>query len=66
MDEHKMTYEQYCCVLKQNIVFEETVFHNGTHEIDCMHYSECKNSGGCKNPILCQRIKKNIALRNAE
>lgn len=64
MNKHKLTYEQYCCVLQQNIVLEETVFHNGTHELHCTHYAECKNCGGCKNDILKTRLKKNIIADN--
>lgn len=60
MNKHKLTYEQYCCVLKRNIVLEETVFHNGTHEISCTHYSQCRSRGGCRNEILSGRLKNNI------
>lgn len=64
MKKHKLTYEQYCCVLRQNIVLEETVYHNGTHEVSCTHFAECKNDGGCRNAILNARIKKNIPNDN--
>lgn len=64
MNKHKLTYEQYCCVLRQNIVLEETVFHNGTREVRCTHYAECRNCGGCTNDILNARIQKNIPVDN--
>lgn len=59
MKKHSRTYEQYCWVLKKNIVFEETVFHNGTSALSCTHYYECKDNGGCKNEILARLIKEN-------
>lgn len=64
MNMHKLTYEQYCCVLQQNIVFEETVYHNGSREINCTHYNECRGIGGCTNRILKERLAKNIASDN--
>ncbi|MBQ7688704.1 MAG: hypothetical protein IJT27_05765 [Clostridia bacterium] len=52
MDRHSKAYEQYCWVMEKNIVFEETVFHNGTHEVRCTHFSECRDCGGCRNKSL--------------
>lgn len=59
MKKHSRAYEQYCWILKKNIVFEETVFHNGTYKLSCMHLNECKNCGGCKNPILAELFDEN-------
>lgn len=60
MKNYMKTYEQYCCVLKRNIVLEETVFCNGTHTLKCTHFSECKHSGGCRNVLIEPRL--NIAV----
>lgn len=45
-------YEQYCWVLEKNIVFEETVFHDGARELRCTHFAECRECGGCRNGSL--------------
>ncbi len=52
MKKHSRAYEQYCWVLQKNIVFEETLFHNGTQEIRCSHFRECREQGGCRNQGL--------------
>lgn len=64
MNKHKLTYEQYCCVLQRNIVLEETVFHNGTRAISCTHFAECRTAGGCRNAILNARIQNNLTDDN--
>lgn len=53
MKKHSVTYEQYCCVKKKNIVLEETLFHNGKKQIRCTSLSDCENCGGCTHPYLC-------------
>ncbi|MBR0537101.1 MAG: hypothetical protein IJK40_03040 [Clostridia bacterium] len=58
MEQHSVTYEQYCCVLQRNIVFEETFFHNGTRRVYCTYYPECRRSGGCKNNIFHPILSK--------
>ena len=59
MNKHSRVYEQYCWVMKKNIAFEETTFHNGTSQISCMHLGECTRNGGCKNAILAALFKEN-------
>ncbi|MBQ7637573.1 MAG: hypothetical protein IJS90_01555 [Clostridia bacterium] len=59
MKKHSRSYEQYCWVLGKNIVFEETVFHNGTTALRCTHFYECSNNGGCKNRILSELFTEN-------
>ena len=59
MKKHSHAYEQYCWVLKKNIVFVETVYHNGTNAIACTHYYECRDKGGCKNKILSALFSEN-------
>lgn len=69
MKNYLKTYEQYCCVLKRNIVLEETVFCNGTHTLHCTHFSECENSGGCKNILIEPRLNASagaVTLRNCD
>ena len=58
MKKHSNTYEQYCWVLHRNIVFEETIYHNGTSSLSCTHYYECKDNGGCKNEILARLLSQ--------
>ena len=60
MKKHSRAYEQYCWVLGKNIVFEETVYHNGTNAVRCTHFKECKADGGCKNAILSELFGKNL------
>lgn len=52
MKQHSRTYEQYCWVMKKNIVFEETTFHNGTYSVRCSRFGDCAAAGGCKNRSL--------------
>ena len=56
MDHHSNVYQQYCWVLKKNVVFEQTVYHDGRDETRCMYYGECRQNGGCKNRSLCGRL----------
>lgn len=53
-------YEQYCCVLKRNIVLEETTYENGTKRTICTNYLNCCNCGGCKNRILKETISRSL------
>ncbi|MCL2514101.1 MAG: hypothetical protein FWF08_09375 [Oscillospiraceae bacterium] len=52
MNKHQSSFEQYCCVMKKNVVMEETVFHNGEKAVKCVYSVICDNNGGCKNKIL--------------
>ena len=60
MKKHSRAYEQFCWVLGKNIVFEETVFHNGTNQIACTHLKECMHNGGCRNEILAALFSENL------
>ncbi len=63
MDRHSKTYELYCSVVGQNIIVEETVFHNGEKSARCLHGTVCESCGGCKNKILNERILKKVEKR---
>ncbi len=63
MDRHSRTYELYCSVVGQNIIVEETVFHNGVKSTRCLYGAVCAGCGGCKNKILCERILKTVEKR---
>lgn len=52
MRKHSKSYEQYCWVKQENIVFEETLYHNGTKRVICKNLSDCGRCGGCKNDVL--------------
>ncbi len=52
MEQHETTYEQYCWVMRRNIVLEETTFHNGTRKVSCMQAHLCRENGGCRNVNL--------------
>lgn len=56
MDRHLITYEQYCWVKNKNVVFQETVFHDGSKSTSCLFYPECAECGGCKNTTLKRKI----------
>ena len=56
MDRHCRVYEQFCWVLDKNVVFEQTVYHNGTNETRCVYFSECRARGGCRNRQLRGRL----------
>lgn len=66
MKNYMKTYEQYCCVLKRNIVLEETVFSNGTRTVHCTHYNECRHNGGCKNVIIEPRLDVPASYSNCD
>lgn len=61
MRSHSKSYEQYCCIVKKNIVVEETYYHDGKKKLVCTMYPQC---GQCGNKILknnfenCKTIEK--------
>ena len=59
MKNHKLTDEQYCFVQGGNVVFEETVYHNGERSRRCSRYEDCRRAGGCKNTALNAEIGEN-------
>lgn len=54
MKSHSKSYEQYCCIVKKNVVVEETTFHNGEKTFICTMEPQCC---GCKNKILKNRFE---------
>ena len=66
MQQHSMTYEQYCWVKQKNIVLEETVFHNGTKKVRCTSYQDCTGDGGCRNNALSWLWDKRLSFCAAE
>ncbi len=59
MKQHKNTYEQYCFVRGGNVIFEETVFHDGIRTRRCSRYETCVKEGGCKNSALFSQFGEN-------
>ena len=59
MKSHSSTYEQYCYVRGGNVVFLETVRHDGARFVRGAAFPACQNSGGCKNTVLQARIAEN-------
>ena len=50
MNSHSKAFEQYCCILKKNIiVIEETTLNNGKRKLICTMKPHCVE---CKNKIL--------------
>ncbi len=55
MNAHTVSYEQYCCVMKKNVIFEETHYFGGKKTVRCANNVLCAMNGGCKNTILRDR-----------
>ncbi len=56
MDKHSFSYEQYCSVVKHNIVLEETSFYDGSKKIKCLNLCKCKKDlGGCENKFVLRK-----------
>lgn len=49
MKSHSKSYEQYCCVKKRNVIFEEIAYHDGRKKLRCTMHPECVY---CKNITL--------------
>lgn len=65
MKQHSRAYEQYCYVKQKNIVFEETVYHNGTKSVHCTSFDACSQTGGCRNHSLCVMCNKIMPLNES-
>ena len=65
MKSHSSTYEQYCYVRGGNVVFHETVRHDGVRFLKCGSFAACKKNGGCKNTALSDRIAENAVDESA-
>lgn len=53
MKSHSKAYEQYCCIMKKNVVIEETTYHDGRRKFVCTMQPQCVE---CKNIILKYRL----------
>lgn len=49
MNSHSRAFEQYCCIMKRNIIIEEITFHDGRRKLVCTMHPQCIK---CKNKIL--------------
>ena len=49
MNSHSRAFEQYCFVMKRNIIIEETAFHDGSKKLRCTMHPHCIR---CRNIIL--------------
>lgn len=54
MNSHSRAFEQYCCIMKKNVVIEETAYHDGRRKLVCTMRPQCKE---CKNKILRCRFE---------
>lgn len=54
MNSHSKAFEQYCCIMKKNVVVEETTFHDGRRKFICTMQPQCVE---CKNKILRCRFE---------
>ena len=66
MKSYTKAYEQYCCVLKRNIVLEETVFCNGTRTLQCTRFGECSQGGGCTNALIEPRLNTAVSRTDSD
>ncbi len=56
MNSHSKAFEQYCFIMKKNVVIEETSYYDGTRIYKCTMHPQCIE---CKNKILkCKLDKK--------
>lgn len=55
MKSHTVSFEQYCCVLGRNVIFEEIHYYDGKKAVHCANNVLCAINGGCKNAILKSR-----------
>ena len=55
MKSHSRAFEQYCCIMKKNIIIEEINYHNGKRIFKCTMHPQCKK---CKNRILQHRFEE--------
>ena len=59
MDKHAFSYEQYCSIVKKNIIIQETSYYNGRKKIRCLNHLKCKNEfGGCQNKFIIEKKEK--------
>lgn len=49
MNSHSRAFEQYCCIMKKNVIIEETAFHDGSKKLRCTMHPQCIK---CRNKIL--------------
>lgn len=54
MNSHSKAFEQYCCIMKKNVVIEETTYHDGRRILKCTMHPQCVE---CKNKILKIRFE---------
>lgn len=54
MNSHSKAFEQYCCIMKKNVVIEETTYHDGRRKLVCTMHPQCIE---CKNKILKCRFE---------
>lgn len=58
LKKHSFTYEQYCTVLKKNIILEEITYHDGNRKTVCLNSHNCSENGECRDKYVTQRMKK--------
>ena len=56
MKSHSKAYEQYCSIMKKNVVIEETTYHDGRKVFICTMRPQCIE---CRNIILKKRFENN-------
>ena len=59
VDKHSYSYEQYCSIVKKNIIILETSYYDGNKKIKCLNHYKCKKEfGGCKNKFVLAKQEK--------